>query len=327
MPRGLGSVNTYDGRFGYGPLVGPIRVVSESVPYGTQGIPIYSGSTQGLHKEAPASVAVGFVGFREATQEDEDSEVLDRCLIEGANSPLTIGRHIVAALWSCDVGDEHSEWKSPLWDFVWRLKMHPRLLAYGATKALRSVERTAVKNLKELFCDLDLDEIREDFQVCWEKQRLLPGWGLLEHALAMAGEHPLAVQPEQRRSASYERFISYAGWLQVCRGNKPVILPCWLTAELMFGSDSKRMRISRYIGWAIKDGYLKRVFVGSLKSRQADAFRFAVGRWACLEQKARPGCAEAFDRAEHRRRLGGRGREDSNQQSPQERQVTDKASP
>ncbi len=81
----------------------------------------------------------------------------------------------------------------------------------------------------------------------------------------------------------------------------------------MFGSDSKRTRICRYVNWAIGDEYLKRVFVGSLKSLQADAYRFAVGRWKCLEQKARPGCAEAFDRAEHRERpvFGDRKCEDA----------------
>ena len=302
------AVNPARKGYGFGAIVGPITAVGQTVPNGTQR---YSDTERysEILKEPPASVGVG---VRKAVQEDEDSELLERCLVEGTSSPLAIGRHIAAALLSCDVGAEYPEWKSPLWDFVWRLKLHPKLLTYTAMKALRSVERYA-DDLEDCFDELDLDEIREDFQACWDKMLFLPGWGLLEYALAMADEHPLAVLPDQRRSPSYERFISYAGWLQVYHGNKPILLPCRKTAELMFGSDSKRTRISRYVGWAIEDQYLKRVFVGGLKACQADAYRFAVGRWTCLEKKARPGCAAAFDRAEHRKQrfFGHRECEDS----------------
>lgn len=304
VPAASSAVNPARNGYGFGAIVGPIRVIGESVPNGTQSISRYSEFTQSSRKETRAN---GVVGCREAIQEDEDSELLERCLVEGTNSPLTIKRHVLAALWGCDVGADYLEWKSPLWDFVWRLKLHPRLLTYTAMKALRSVERS-VDDLEEVFDELDLDEIREDFQACWDKMLFLPGWGLLEYALAIADQHPLAVQPHERRSSSYERFISYAGWLQVYHGNKPILLPCRKTAELMFGSDSKRTRISRYVNWAIDDEYLKRVFVGSLKSLQADAYRFNVGLWTCLRQKARPGCAEVFDRAEHRQRFGGKDR-------------------
>ncbi|MCH8851517.1 MAG: hypothetical protein IID41_02575 [Planctomycetes bacterium] len=308
VPAASSGVNPAGYGYGFGTIAGPITAVGQTVPNGTQR---YSDTQRysEILKEAPAS---GVVGFKEEVQEDDDSELLKRCLVEGTNSPLAIGRHIAAALWSCDVGADYPEWKSPLWDFVWRLKLHPKLKAYTAMKALRSVERYA-DDLEDCFDELDLDEIREDFQECWDKMLFLPGWGLLEYALAMADEVPLSVQPDERRTASYERFISYAGWLQVCHGNKPILLPCRKTAELMFGSDSKRTRISRYVGWAIEDVYLKRVFIGGLKALQADAYRFAVGRWTCLEKKARPGCAAAFDRAEHRKQrfFGHRECEDS----------------
>ena len=125
IPVTSAAVNPASYGYGFGAIVGPIRVLKQTITDGTHGLHINTGFTEGFtHGDDDKRRRVC---EEEVADEGphEDIEVLERCLVEGTSSPLTIKRHIVASLYSCDVGAEYPEWKSPLWDFVWRLKVHP----------------------------------------------------------------------------------------------------------------------------------------------------------------------------------------------------------
>jgi hypothetical protein len=131
---------------------------------------------------------------------------------------------------------------------------------------------------------------REDaeavFLDCWDKVRYLPGFQPLDSALEMARRQPLQVP--KRYTEGYALFVGMAGWLQVARGDRPIMLPVEDVGALLGVTP---MTVSRYRRWAKETGILVEVrearFGGKKGAGEATEFRFRVELWPCLRERAR----------------------------------------
>lgn len=145
----------------------------------------------------------------------------------------------------------------------------------------------------------DDEQAYAEFSELWKKIRFRPDEGPLYQAEWKSLGSPLRTsRGKTRRLPGYERFVSFAGWLQVIMGDNPIYLPCRAVAERLH--TTKRM-VSVWRAWAVEDGILVKTrdhaFRSGAKGR-ATEFRFDVSRWECLREAAQDGTQAAFDAAE-----------------------------
>ena len=263
----------------------------------------------------------------------EDQSAEDRLCQKPVTSPVPtitpIGQALVDAYSAnrkeVEGREPQEEWKSSLLRFVRALKAHPELSSLKPAKVLGLVEEHlccwtkvwAAKGLQPPFggsskgdgwiewFGLGRADARVEFVELWQKIRFVPGSGPLEQARDANRKCRLLVLPNtrderplddasQRSETDYEFFVGLAGWLQVTLGDKDVGMSCRAVAQVMGVS---AMTVSRFIGWAIQDGYLLRVREHSFRSggRSLSAeFRFKTELWKVLNDKSQQGSAASF---------------------------------
>jgi hypothetical protein len=218
-------------------------------------------------------------------------------LQQGVESTLPVSDYL-----ACASEDQRAfsraqtRWQSPLFLFVRLAKAHPALRKLATAKAFAAINRvvetwrcrTGERGWQ--YFDVGREDAQVEFLDAWDKVRYLPGRSPLQNALLLAKEKPLSLCKEvaARRSPEYPRFISLAGWLQVCVGDQPILLPVEDVGELL-GITS--MTVSRYRRMAVEDGLLKEIrpyeFCGKKKGGRATEFRFDVSLVPILEERAK----------------------------------------
>jgi hypothetical protein len=198
---------------------------------------------------------------------------------------------------------EESNWKvSPLFFFVRCLQPHPKLATLHPLQAFATVERILAKSTRDCPWEhhfrVNRDNAEGDFQGCWQAMRYHLGENPLPAGWNKAKQCTFALKPEigTNRPRAYPLFVSLAGWLQVTMGDRNVLLPVQEVGKLMKVDKSL---VSRYVRWAIEDGYLKRVASHEPGKRAAE-YRFDVSRFASLQKAAQAGTQESFDVVENR---------------------------
>jgi hypothetical protein len=190
-------------------------------------------------------------------------------------------------------------WQSRLFLFVRLAKAHPQLHGLAAAAAFAAIDDVAQTWDHQKgecpwlrFLGIGRDDAAVEILDAWDKVRFQPpGCTPLQNALQMADERPLILRAEvmavRFASVRYPRFVALAGWLQVCVGDRPILLPVREVAKLFA---VEPMTISRYRQWALKDGYLVEVqahqWRGAKKGGKATEFRFQVEGFDCLQEKA-----------------------------------------
>ena len=173
--------------------------------------------------------------------------------------------------------------RTPMFEFVRKIKAHPALENMDGTLAAETVEKylaaweSAANNPWTAAFPNSGDPLIE-FMDTWQKVK----WprGELDRALEAAKLHPL--NPRGKHSPNYALFVSFAGYLQRNRQG-PILLPCHKIAEVLSGD---AMSISRYRKRAVTDGILRTSRKGRRQQRLADEFYFEVGKfdWTTGEQ-------------------------------------------
>lgn len=263
------TVNPRSHWHGFGALTGPITVDSPAGRECYRGIRKDTDDTDGRRKEV-------------------DCEAVDRA--------RSVQDHIQSA-WDCDLCTWEEDGHSEQWDFARACRNHPDLVGLDGIAGLSKI----VDVLGDAGIELEESD-REDIVQSWDAVRVQLGESVVSQALKDAEANPLKVSPEQFVSKGYERFISYAGWLQVARGNRVIILPVAKVAEVLFGDATHKMRVSRYRSWAVKHEFLKCCWIGNRAKRQADRFWFDVSRFPELDERANKLIASSFEAAESKNR-------------------------
>jgi len=161
--------------------------------------------------------------------------------------------------------DPDEQWKSNTWEFTRFMKRHPNLRDLTGSQAANIIPWHVT--------DFDEDE---QFQIVneWDEVRYVTGEGPLNKALLLAVDHPVPRKSNlARRFNRYAEFLSFAGWLQVVRGEEPIYLPQHKIAGV-FGCD--RSMIRNLIHAAITEGYL--TIVKSHTPRAATRFKFDLDK-------------------------------------------------
>ncbi|MCZ6653483.1 MAG: hypothetical protein O7D91_10715 [Planctomycetota bacterium] len=277
LPRSPAEVkNIRPGNNGYGPLCGPITVRNsegrrQCYPWKVRD----NQETHGSNKDIIRSANDGVCDSDEKTTAEF----------------FSAEDHIKAAF-DAGRGDDYKY--SELWGFVRRCRSHPDLMDRDGLTALEFVQDVL---------GVEFDDVeREEFVRAWDGIRVLLGHSLMSQALGDTEDIPLELPREHFVSGDYERFVTFAGWLQVARGNRAIILPVVKVAEILFRDGGQKMRVSRYRQWAVKHGYMKRSWVGSRVKHRADEYWFDVSQFPELFERAHPGIAASFTAAKHKER-------------------------
>jgi hypothetical protein len=175
-----------------------------------------------------------------------------------------------------------------LFVFLRALRAHPDFAAVtvkDAWKMVNEVVRTwrwpDSGQVGWQYFGLDAEDAEAAFYDKWPRIRT----GLGEHPLLMASirarTYPVALLPKyaDQRPEGYVKFIGLCAWLQVPRGKGGIIfLPIRRVAAVLKVSP---MTISRYVQWAIGDGYLVLVneHVGHSKAAE---YTFRIELWTKL---------------------------------------------
>jgi hypothetical protein len=151
---------------------------------------------------------------------------------------------------------------------------------------------------------IDKADARAQFMDVWKSMRFTPGQDPLTQATdanrrlrllvnqTCAEQRP--VDEDHKSESDYEFFIGVAGHLQIIMGDRQILLPCRAVGDSMKVS---AMTISRYRKWAAKDGFLVVTKEHRFRSKgtgDATEFRFNVGRWPALKEKAQRGSQASF---------------------------------
>ena len=207
---------------------------------------------------------------------------------------------------------EHGDpWRTPLWDFIHLLKRHLELANLTATEAMGHIEPVLVQYAQQeglLEDPTDPFEVfgnnwdcgsRLEFLTTWSKVRYAPDWSPLHYAEEQAKKSPFTPSIcRDGKMPDYARFVSFAGWLQVGVGNRPILLPCEKLSTINL-FDTNKMQISRLRQLAITDGCLVVVKEHKFRSKgksEATEFRFNVAVDPMFLKEADDGCAEAFEK-------------------------------
>lgn len=209
-------------------------------------------------------------------------------------------------------GPDGPHWQSPMWPFIRHARSHPDLWELTGQDAFKVIE--AVIGPADDWCGrfgyedfVGGEWAEEDFIDTWDRVRINSD-GFLSTVVSLTLERLLDLGKDHR-SRHYARFVTFVGWMQVTRGNAPIAIPCARVAEKLFGSERRKMNVSRYIRQAADDGFLKRVSFGAPHTHRADEYWFDVSRFAELSERASPGTAASFAAAKRiERRLGRTGK-------------------
>jgi len=182
-------------------------------------------------------------------------------------------------------------YKSPAFEFVRQIRLHPMLVeldrdasAKLVDKALCEIEGVTigseesdhiwVKLLGDTDSKGDHVDPYEDFLDCWDACKS-PGPNPLERAVLRASEDPKPADHfgerfSSRRREKYRRFLRVAEELQLEQGNEPILLP---TTRLPYLLDTDQSQITKWRKLARKDGFLEPVAKYEPR-RKADEFLF-----------------------------------------------------
>lgn len=145
--------------------------------------------------------------------------------------------------------------------------------------------------------DLTAEDIYFEFISNWDRVRYKIGETPLGNALGKAKAFPLVPARASRHReflASYSRFISIAGWLQVTMGDRSILLPVGKLSETLGVAP---MTITRYRQTAEADGLLSIVKQHTYSKGEATEFRFNVAAFPILLDHAQRGTEGSFGEA------------------------------
>lgn len=216
---------------------------------------------------------------------------------ESSTLPLDVYLACAAELWNASGGEELAiEGRgeaTALWMFFQVAKGHPGLLLLGIKDAWRKLDGI-VSRWKcgkdgdgwERFFGVDLIDAEAEFFDCWHRIRLPGKLSPLKVALLRAKAWPLGLRPgvNDTRPDGYQRFISFAAWLQKAQGEAPIFLPVQAVGKALGVSQDTS---ARYIRWAVLDGYLTRKAKSQGHSKAAE-FSFELGMFD--DMSSAPGC-------------------------------------
>ena len=159
-------------------------------------------------------------------------------------------------------------WVSPTWHFSLAMKRHPELSSVDDGEFFGAIPFSATTwtETERLAIRIECRKVHSPF--CNQ----------LELAAEIAESRPLRWDDD---SPLYDRFASTAGWLQVLRGDKTILLPCTRMGRLL-GVDQRV--ISHMRERAEQEGLLKLVKKHSFKKGQATEFRFRVEAFSELQE-------------------------------------------
>ncbi|MDY7107510.1 MAG: hypothetical protein SYC29_02635, partial [Planctomycetota bacterium] len=283
-----------------------------------------SGEKPNFNESAEADENARRSHSAERTPQERAKDRLMADLNAGRELSLSTWEHVLAAYQihleespASPWGRADDGWQSDLWAFTRMMKAHPALKDQSAEHALREIERViaqwpfipteeftqdvaksrsiSVKATVRWWCWFHVwpEDARVEFLSNWDAVRCIPGHTPLDGAIEQAERHRISFSDEQLsiNTVGYQRFLSIAGWLQVTRGNRNILLPCEKLSEPL---RVKPGTISRYRKFAMDDGFLRLMKRHSFKDREATEFRFDVSRVPMLEERAQKGCIEAF---------------------------------
>lgn len=183
---------------------------------------------------------------------------------------ISAGEFIQLA-WGAAAGNSWEETGcSETWEFCRYLLAHSEFQNLRGGALARALRR--LTNLDEASLDVILSEI--------ERVRYAKGAGPLEWAAAMSCQYPLS-DPDDLQLERYNKFLSIAGWLQVVRGDEPIILP---VAKLAGELGVTAQMVSHWRRRAQRQGLLSEV-ARYIAHKQATRFRFAVERFSILRER------------------------------------------
>ncbi len=203
--------------------------------------------------------------------------------------------------------DTYFTWYSPLWTITRAIRGYFSDTAINAEQAFDYLDKTVKKSDSgwDMF-GLTEEEAYAEFVTSWDKVRYPPGYGPLQTAILYAKKSILVPDRCKHRSLKgYQAFVSIAGWLQVCMGNRPIYLPCELIANELSrlgfnGGKCHKTTVSYWRRMAITDGYLKEVKPHKFSSKgasRATEFRFDVSIFEVLRKAAESGSQISFEYA------------------------------
>lgn len=182
-------------------------------------------------------------------------------------------------------GGEGMEWKTELWEFTRLLRGWVK----EGTKAdamFSAADKVVRKHggWWDVF-SLEDEEAYTEFCLTWKKIRWRPDESPLQNALKKADAYPVKAPHQEKRSRptpGYDRFISFAGWLQVTMGDRPIYLPVREVAK-MLKTDIRMVSMWRQM--AIDDGFLVVSQEHNFAARKATEFRVAEGYVEWFEKR------------------------------------------
>jgi len=182
------------------------------------------------------------------------------------------------------------------------INAHPSVRALSGTVAFRRADHA----LRELIHKDDVEDPwsewgtgsgHQDFETLfidkWHTIRFPLGETLWSAAIDRAETCPLRLSREDRlgRNEGYVRLLTLAGWMQVLRGPKPILIPLERFGEHFH---VRPKTISAYRAWAVDDGDLIKC---GKSPRGADQFWFCVDNYPLLEKAANDDLLDAVKEA------------------------------
>jgi hypothetical protein len=243
-------------------------------------------STQGLLRErARNSEGIHRDPGALRTNSGEVRSTFNSELAEGIPSTLGLASYITysAETWKQTAPDADDDEDGIGWGRMWTFwqlaKGHPCLLmasAADAWKAINTVVSQWVfpdKRRGWEFFEVDAEDAEVEFINCWNRIRRPGRLPALSLALWRAKATPIRLSDAKgERSERYPNFVSFVYWLQKGEGDKNIYLPLRTIAKTLSVSGAT---VSRYIQWALEDGYLVKV-AESVGRTKAAEFKVAV---------------------------------------------------
>jgi len=239
------------------PKAEPLRVVSKNKIQNAKDV------------DSATSLTSASVEAQSSTGGGDESEA-EQLFRSGRYNEISAADFIRLA-WAAAAGNSWEETGcSETWEFGRYLLAHSEFQTLRGGQLLRALRR--LTDLDEEVLDVILSEI--------ERVRYAKGAGPLEWAAAMSCQYPLS-DPEDLQIDRYNKFLSIAGWLQVIRGDAPIVLPVErLAGELGVTAQ----HVSNWRQRAQQQGLLSEV-KRYVAHKQATQFRFAVERFSILRER------------------------------------------
>jgi len=223
---------------------------------------------------------------RQATQEN-------RLRLSHLKEPLSIREIMdlaIDAYWHDDLRnnrDPEAGFHTEMWPVAQIVKsyVYPSMDADQAFAEIVMPEVMDRGGWREVFeTDSSEEDLFYDFWACWEGMQQLLGDALLSRALVLAEEFPLSFPEAAIPRPQYERFVSFAAWLQVLRGEQTIFLPCREIGHVLGCSHDS---ISRYRRRAVAEGFMEQVREHTYRGHRATEFAVHLGRFPEIETYGR----------------------------------------